>query len=488
MERPRAVGLGFVSGRQVGRVVPLAGQPVLGRDPGAQVALPPEETEVSARHAQFLVSPEGRVRVVDLHSKGGTWREGERLPPGEAVPLEPGTALRFGVQGPLVLFDELAVLEGGRVELVLVREDVRGAWPVAGPVLIGRREGCQVRLDEVRDKVASGHHAHLMPAFGRAILTDLGSANGTWRVDEGRRVVQESIAPGTRFRLGKPAGPTFRLEARSGVVPAPPGTARFLAGGPAQPAPPLVVPETLCLDVEAAGGQRGRVLVLLRTRVLFGSFGGLADLPLRCFPRELEGDEQARRRGESISPAHGTLLLAPRGFELIAGQDAPTKLDGRSLESGQRVALPDLFELALGDDVLGLRGRQLRHARLPDAEPAIGLEGRHPIEALVLERMGDGADHLYLLLVRQAVLGSADEAAVRIAAPGVAARHARLYVSHGALWVSQLGPEPVAAGGTVLGPGNATRVDPGSEVHLGGARLRVREAGPEEFEPPAPAR
>lgn len=490
-------GLGFVSGRQVGRVVPLLGQPVLGRDPGCQVALPAEETDVSARHAQFLVAPDGRVRVVDLHSKGGTWREGERLPSDKPVELEAGTALRFGLQGPLCLFEELPRLEAGRADLVLVREDGPGSWPLGGPLLIGRREGCQVLLDPQRDLVASGHHAHLMPAFGRAILTDLGSANGTWI--ERRRVTQCSLAPRTRFQLGRDGEcPRFHVELRA------PGegqtgrtstgrfsTGRFSAGqlsagrtptGRFVPAerqglPPL--PPALRLDIEA-GEARARVLLLLRTEVGFGREG---DLPLRCFPRELESPKDALERGDSIAAAHGALALGARGFELVVGEAAPTKLDGEPLSARERVVLPDSFELTLGHDALGLRGRQFRHPRLPEAEPALGLEGRHPVECLALERKCDGADHLYLVLVRQAVLGSSDDAAVRIGVTGVAPHHARLYVSQGSLWVAQLGPEPVAAAGVVLGAGNATRLEPGAEVYLGTARCRLRAASAEDFLP-----
>ena len=470
-------GLGFVSGRQVGRVVPLVGQHVLGRDPGAQVALPPEETEVSARHAQFLVSPDGRVRVVDLSSKGGTWCDGERIKPGATLSLEAGAALRFGVQGPLVLFDELPRLEAGRAELLLVREDGQGSWPLAAPLVIGRREGCQVMLDPERDLLASGHHAHLMPAFGRAILTDLGSANGTWI--ERRRVTQCALSPRERFQLGRDGGPRFRLEVRSsrGTTRAFPRAALSL---PPEGVAPL--PEVLRLDVEV-GEERGRVLLLIKPELTFGRAGGPVDIPLRCFPRELESDKDALERGASIAPLHGTLQLGPRGFDLLVGPGAPTKLLGEPLSAGERVSLPDLFDLALGHDALGLRGRLFRHPRLPEAPPALGLEGRHPVECLALERKHDGAEHLYLVLVRQAVLGSADEAAVRVPVPGVAPLHARLYLSQGSLWVAQLGPEPVAARGTVLGPGNATRLTLGAEVFLGAARCRLSQASGDDFQP-----
>lgn len=473
-------GLGFVSGRQVGRVVPLSGQPVLGRDPAAQVALPPEETEVSARHAQFLVSPDGRVRLVDLSSKGGTWCEGERLQPGATVTLQPGSALRFGVQGPLALFDELTALEGGRADLLLVREDGGGSWPLTAPLLIGRRSGCQVLLDPEKDLMASGHHAHLMPAFGRAILTDLGSANGTWV--ERRRVTQGVLSPGEAFQLGRDSGPRFRLDLRRGRS-ARTSQARPALAAPPQGAPPL--PPRLRLEIEA-GEARGRVLLFLTTELSFGRPGGEALLPLACFPRELEAERLALERGSSLATGHGTLRLGEHGFELEVGERAPTKLQGEPLSGGEKVALPDRFELALGHDALGLRGRVLRHARLPDAPPALGLEGRHPVECLTLERKGDGAEHLYLVLIRQAVLGSSDEAAVRVPLPGVGPLHARLYLSQGSLWVAQLGPDPVAAAGVVLGQGNATRLLPGAELYLGAARCRLEQAAPEDFLPAAP--
>jgi hypothetical protein len=60
--------------------------------------------------------------------------------------------------------------------------------PLAGPVTLGRRPPCEVRL---HDDSVSGRHARIVPADGAWRIEDLGSTNGTYV--NGRRV--ERAAP-----------------------------------------------------------------------------------------------------------------------------------------------------------------------------------------------------------------------------------------------------------------------------------------------------
>jgi len=95
---------------------------------------------------------------------------------------------------------------------------------------------------------------------------------------------------------------------------------------------------------------------------------------------------------------------------------------------------------------------------------------------VAIERRGDGSEsRLFLMLIRQATVGSADEAAIRIPFAGVAPQHALLYLSQGALWISQLGEHPVAVNGLPLSPGTTVPLGLGSEFYVGTAVFRVCE-------------
>ncbi|MEJ7735132.1 MAG: FHA domain-containing protein [Polyangiaceae bacterium] len=65
----------------------------IGRDPQSAVRL--DDMSVSRRHA-VLAAHDGHWFVSDLHSARGTWRNGERLPPGQDVPLREGDRIQVG--------------------------------------------------------------------------------------------------------------------------------------------------------------------------------------------------------------------------------------------------------------------------------------------------------------------------------------------------------------------------------------------------------
>ena len=85
--------------------------------------------------------------------------------------------------------------------------------PLGGEVVLGRDEGCPVRLpaDDV-----SRRHARVAPAEGGHVVEDLGSTNGTWV--NGERVARRRLAGGDRVRIGPyvarfvPAGDTAAGE------------------------------------------------------------------------------------------------------------------------------------------------------------------------------------------------------------------------------------------------------------------------------------
>ena len=459
-------GLGFVSGSLAGQVLELPENGELGQAP--DVALRVADASVAPRHAQ-IYAQEGAHYLLDLHSPGGTFLDGQALSPGAPVLLPPGALIRLGETGPLALFQSLAVLRRGRraAELVVERQDgPGGAWEISGPVTVGRAGSCFIRLDAEHDVLASSEHLHLMPSFGHLVATDLGSANGTW-IAAGR-LVQAAVAPGQDLVLGGEGGPRFLLRASAPPV----GLSHSLTGSQLGPPP---IPELFRLEFSAAGGG-GEVSVATKPEVSFGSFAGINDFETACFPRDLEDESDAMDRSEAIGPQHGTLVLGEAGFFVRDEGFAQTLLDGRPLAPRSLEPLPPSFTLDLGEGTLALRGRVHSHPGLAPRSPAFGAEHGHPVECLTLERSGDEPEcRLFLVLVRQAAIGSADEAAIQISAPGIGPLHALLYLQAESLWITQLGADPVAVDGVPLTPNTTLPLALGSEVYLGTVRLRVLE-------------
>jgi pSer/pThr/pTyr-binding forkhead associated (FHA) protein len=77
----------FTSGQMAGTELPVAGQVVVGRDPGAADVILDQDTEISRRHATFSQSGAG-LTVQDLGSTNGTFVNGRRLT--GAIALETG--------------------------------------------------------------------------------------------------------------------------------------------------------------------------------------------------------------------------------------------------------------------------------------------------------------------------------------------------------------------------------------------------------------
>ena len=466
MDAESRFGLGFVSGQAAGQVVELPPNAEIGQ--GAEAGVRIADPSLAPRHAQIYYQ-DGMSFLVDLNSPLGTFLDGAPISPGQPVPLLTGSLVRFGEAGPVALFHALDALQRDSGELILERSDSAARWTLSGPVTVGRSEACEVKL-RPDDVLAADAHLHLLPAFGHLIATDLGSANGTW--SEAGRLVQAAIRPGQGLVLGGEGGPMLRLQApRSGG-----GLAASLVDSYGSGTGPAPIPELFALDI-SAGSAAAEVVVASKVEVTFGSFAGINDFETVCFPRDLEDEGDAMERSEAIGPQHGGLFLREADVAIRDEGYAATHLDGVQIPTHELVELPEAFQLDLGG-VLGLRGRVFRHPGLSPRSPAFGVEAKHPVECLTLERMGDGpGSRLYMLLVRQASLGSSDDAAIQINAPGVGALHALLYLQNESLWITQLGPDPVAVDGVPLAPQTTVSLSLGSEVYLGTVRLSVRELG-----------
>ena len=95
--RPRQIPnvplLVFASGQMAGEEVPVGGQVVVGRDPGAADVILDQDGDVSRRHATFSPSGAG-LTVEDLGSTNGTFVNGHRLT--ATVPLNTGDRVELG--------------------------------------------------------------------------------------------------------------------------------------------------------------------------------------------------------------------------------------------------------------------------------------------------------------------------------------------------------------------------------------------------------
>lgn len=94
-----------------------------------------------------------------------------------------------------------------------------------GALLLGRERLCNVRFDPERDRVVGRTHARLEVRADGIFLTDLNSANGTFRSDGSAVRGEVRLSPGDRFQLGGEGGPWLSLQtevAKVAVHVAPP--------------------------------------------------------------------------------------------------------------------------------------------------------------------------------------------------------------------------------------------------------------------------
>jgi pSer/pThr/pTyr-binding forkhead associated (FHA) protein len=236
---PRLVSL--VDGREYRvEVVPF----VLGREASCEVVV--EAGEVSRRHAEIVLRPDGDV-LVDL-SSNGTYVNGERVESRRVLknadvirvgdeefryyaadkPLPaPGAAFRLadtmhGFQAfrPPVPTPFLPASEPALATLAVRQGELQGQrLEVRTPVVnIGRADYNDIKLP---DSSVSASHAKLQLREGVWMLSDLGSTNGV-AVDGVRVAGEAALSPGSTIVMGQVR---LEFEPRDEGVQGPPRTA-----------------------------------------------------------------------------------------------------------------------------------------------------------------------------------------------------------------------------------------------------------------------
>lgn len=213
---------------------------IVGRLPECTLQLTGEG--ISRLHAQIEVV-EGKAIITDLGSRNGTWVNDEKI----TAPAELKDRDRIRISKMEFTFrckatapeaeertiedflpvdqapGELLEVQGespktmswmSKIPMTLVRSDSGGEYGLNRQTRIGRDGSNDVVLEN--DTSASGFHARVEVVSGRVVVSDLGSANGTWV--NGKRIMGPTVLNhGDRIRLGNRM---FRLRVGDRPLPA----------------------------------------------------------------------------------------------------------------------------------------------------------------------------------------------------------------------------------------------------------------------------
>jgi pSer/pThr/pTyr-binding forkhead associated (FHA) protein len=172
-----------------------AGSTYIGRGADNNIVL--DSPQVSRRHARIECAG-GRCTVEDLGSTNGLFVNQRRV--SRAV-LSPGDRLRFGdvelnhqaagtaIPGPSVTAAPYA-------QAWLELGGIRSPLPPQG-VTLGRSRDNDIYL---ADRLASRWHARIDLQQGAFVISDLGSANGTFV--NGERIQRQGLRNGDEIRIG----------------------------------------------------------------------------------------------------------------------------------------------------------------------------------------------------------------------------------------------------------------------------------------------
>jgi serine/threonine protein kinase/pSer/pThr/pTyr-binding forkhead associated (FHA) protein len=494
---PDALAVCVLSGKSAGLVQVvegLRGELAIGRDPDAFLVVAAGEDQLSRRHAAIVVHADG-VSIRELAGK--VLVEGKPAGTG-GLPLARGAVVRLGEPGVLLVLETLACLteKKGPTGSALKRVDRHAPMAsLEGPVLLGRASDAAIPLHADRDVLASSRHAQITPRGGLLVLEDLGSANGTFV--NGKRVHVAVLKHEDEIALGGPEGPRFLAEippepSRSVVETLPPAHSRSRTaklGVSREPLPDSGDALRGKLEVEFEG-QKGVLFLFAGTRLRFGRNANRGtienDLVLRAFPGAKNEDPKlVQARTRDLSGHHGAFVVTRDGVAVRDdGSKLGTELDGVALAKHELVPLKEQFVLEIAK-VVALRGRIIRAADAATGDRVPGVEASHPVEALRLERTRDGEHMSYVLLVREAMIGSGEDDAVFLPHLEVKPAHARLAVRRGKFAIGPSRPEAaVSVARRALAASELVDLEPGVEIRIGKARLRYSPAQDDDMKPP----
>ncbi len=212
---------------------------LIGSRPRAHIVI--QNNEVSKAHC-VIVNTAQNVLLRDLVSRTGTSCNGQKI---DLVPLGDGDVVTVGPARVQVAVQQAEPLEDKTesglifedptklaVPIVMQRTDAPDRWELDRSVIvIGRREGADVRLDHEDVSLA---HAIIFHIAGRPVIFDLGSRTGT--IINGQREVIGPLAGGDTLRFGA-FELTVHLDEAKPVEPAAAGSAEQIAEATAKPAP-----------------------------------------------------------------------------------------------------------------------------------------------------------------------------------------------------------------------------------------------------------
>ncbi len=273
----------FLRGRWGGgpeRRVPLTQERLrLGRDPAAELRLPTDLLAIAPQHAEIRRTAAG-FRLVDLGSPAGTFLNGQRLTPGQAVALRDDAQIQLGDAALFSFHDP-----GARPA------PLAGFAPAAEPravdkaeTSIGRDSSCDFVLSTPS---VSRRHARLVRDGARYWIEDNKSANGTFV--NGQRITRVELHAGDLVQIG----------------------------------PHLFVFQSGTLRQYDSHGMRVDVVDLYQeVRTRNGRLRLLDDIDLTVLPREFVAIVGGSGAGKStlmnalngLQPAKGEILLNGRSF------------------------------------------------------------------------------------------------------------------------------------------------------------------------------
>ncbi len=209
-----------------GKEYPISATTVIGRAPDCQMLI--EKAGVSRHHAELSLSGD-KVIIKDLESSNGTFVNGLRIQ--GPTELSDGDQIRIhetlftfkapvpapAAAAPVISAPKAAVKPaaegGGHTQMyeslklfTLVRSDNGAETGLNRSIKIGRDETNDIPLP--KDESASGTHAKIDLVSGQAVVTDLGSSNGTW-VNGVRITAPVTLSHGDKLRFGNTL---FRLQ------------------------------------------------------------------------------------------------------------------------------------------------------------------------------------------------------------------------------------------------------------------------------------